>query len=112
MKKLLCISLFFIFAGRAYAQSEPKAYLYGIQDTSLALTTFIDSLDKASPMNFLQIPNAVVRGCTIVFGPVNPAGVPERTGYAEMVTGRRISNSLKAALKSAQSGDFVYISNV
>lgn len=112
MKNFLLVILLLVLAANVSAQSQPKPYLFGIQDTTLPISIFLDSLDHAGSTNFVKMSNAIVRECTISFVPTNRAGFPERTGYIEVVSGKRISDGLKLALKSAQPGDAVYISNV
>jgi hypothetical protein len=92
--------------GGAAAQTEPKAYLYGIRDTSLALSRFLDSLGNANPVNFVKATNAVVKEYTVVYVKLNG------NGYTEVVTSKQISSGLKAALRSANPGDFIYINHV
>jgi hypothetical protein len=106
MKKLTLIFIaLFSFAG-AHAQQIPKATMYGIADSVITVSRLTDSIDRLSPQSFIKAKNAVVLQYIIAY-------VPARgNGYITQVTGKAITNDIKAILKKASPGDWVYISHV
>jgi hypothetical protein len=106
MKKHFLFFLLLLGANGTYAQSGPKATLYGIIIPTPTAKQVIDSIENADPASIIRVNNAVVMGFTFVYSQISGKAIKEQ------VNGSTISPKLKEMLKKAEGGDKIVISDI